>query len=134
MGDELQCKYCLMFASNLRLMLALWNKYNLDLQQDRIKINQDDDTLLWSGCTEEGRITVKDAYSHILMKLTSSIFLWSCKKLWQWNFPLKLKVFGWICFRNMILTWDNLCKRGFSGSSRCALCKRKEENISHLFI
>ena len=33
-----------------------------------------------------------------------------------------------------ILTWDLLCRRGWSGPGICALCKLADEDIFHLFI
>jgi hypothetical protein len=54
-------------------------------------------------------------------------------ELWEWQLPLKVKVFIWILLEERILTWDNLTKMGFHGPSICVLCKEREENVLHLF-
>ena len=37
-------------------------------------------------------------------------------------------------WRDKILTWDNLNKRGIHGPNRCAICTREGESINHLFF
>ncbi|CAN1796057.1 hypothetical protein LINPERHAP1_LOCUS20800, partial [Linum perenne] len=40
----------------------------------------------------------------------------------------------WCCFHGRILTLDNLKVRGFILPNWCALCRKQEESIDHLFI
>lgn len=47
---------------------------------------------------------------------------------------LKICCFGWLSLEGNILTWNNLLKRGFSGSCICLLCKQIEETITQMFF
>jgi hypothetical protein len=55
-------------------------------------------------------------------------------EVWNWQIPLRIKLFCWLMFENIILTWDNLSKRGFFGPSRCVLCGEREESLKHLMV
>jgi len=46
--------------------------------------------------------------------------------------PLKLKCFAWLMLSNKIITWDNLCKRGFNGLGLCVLCYQNVESVHHI--
>ena len=50
------------------------------------------------------------------------------KALWS-----KIFTFLWLIIHNIILTWDNLRKRGFIGPSMCVLCQSQEETKEHIF-
>jgi hypothetical protein len=54
--------------------------------------------------------------------------------VWRTHAPLKVKIMLWLAIENRILTWDNGMKRGWTGPSRCALCKDDSESVQHLFI
>lgn len=41
---------------------------------------------------------------------------------------------GWLVWKNKILAWDNMYKRGFYCPSRCYLCLGSIENVLHLFV
>jgi len=51
-----------------------------------------------------------------------------------WNNPKcpNIKIFQWLILHNRILNWDNLRKRGFTGSSRFHLCQTQEEATNDL--
>jgi hypothetical protein len=56
------------------------------------------------------------------------------KKIWKVLGPLKAKTLLWLPLQNCLLTWDNLQRRGWEGSSRCSLCGLASETVSHLFL
>jgi hypothetical protein len=56
------------------------------------------------------------------------------KELWNWQVPLKIKLFIFLMLEKRILTWENQFKRGFSRPSRCVLCGKDEEYVHHLFV
>jgi len=40
----------------------------------------------------------------------------------------------WMVLHHRVLTWDNLCRRGWQGPGLCSLCLSEGETIEHLFI
>jgi len=54
--------------------------------------------------------------------------------LWQWQIPLKIKMFAWLMLEHKILIWDNLVRRGFVGPNMFVLCGAEGENTKHLFV
>lgn len=45
-----------------------------------------------------------------------------------------MNAFLWLISREVILTWNNLQKRGWIGPWICTLCSKAEENIDHIFF
>lgn len=60
---------------------------------------------------------VKDIYDHEVLRLFSdgnrSLFY----VVWKLNLPIKIVI--WLLWKNKLLTWENLGKRGFFGLGRC---------------
>lgn len=52
---------------------------------------------------------------------------------WKAKLPLKIKIFLWYLKRGVLLTKDNLLKRGWNGEDSCSLCGLKE-TVQHLFF
>lgn len=75
-----------------------------------------------------------DAYNYIFLAKASDITPYWFSKIWAWNISLKLVCFGQLVWKNKILTWDNLCKRGLFGLGRCVMCKNELENVRYLFL
>ena len=46
----------------------------------------------------------------------------------------KVNVYFWILLQNKVLTVDNLIKRGFIITNRCALCKNDGESVDHITL
>jgi hypothetical protein len=53
--------------------------------------------------------------------------------LWKIKIPLKIKVFLWLLYREVILIKDNLVKRNWHGNIMCCFCD-SFETIQHLFF
>jgi hypothetical protein len=53
--------------------------------------------------------------------------------LWKIKIPLKIKVFLWLLYREVILTKDNLVKRTWHGNEMCDFCNY-HETIQQLFF
>lgn len=56
------------------------------------------------------------------------------KTIWSVRCPLKIRVFLWLIEKNVLLTWDNLQRRGWVGPSICTLCGNEEETIEHITL
>jgi hypothetical protein len=98
------------------------------------ELNNEKDTLLWSWDTKGGQVNAKQAYEvQLLEEVVVEPTYWYTE-LWQWQLPLKVKLFIWLMLEQKILTWENLVKRGIVGPSRCVLCGNNEENVRHLFV
>jgi len=59
---------------------------------------------------------------------------WWWKQLWKLHCPGKAKILFWAILENKVPTWDILKKRFLHGPGFCALCRKDEETIHHLFV
>jgi hypothetical protein len=57
----------------------------------------------------------------------------SFRHLWKSKISLKIKIWLWLIWHNVIATKDNLLKRNWSGSASCQFC-HENETIFHLFF
>jgi len=81
-----------------------------------------------------GAVTAKSAYWQLISDTGPVATWWWDLSIWQGRVPLKIICFFWLLMNRRILTWDLLCRRGWSGPGICALCKMASEDILHLFI
>jgi hypothetical protein len=110
-----------------------WTNYTRGLVSVGIDLNVEKDRLLWSWDTKKGQVNSKQAYKVQVMEgREEEPKLWY-SEIWEWQLPLKVKLVVWLLLEQIILTWDNLIKRGFLGPSICVLCKKSEETVLHLF-
>jgi hypothetical protein len=50
--------------------------------------------------------------------------------IWRLMFPLKIKIFMWYMYKEVVLTKDNLARRNWNGGKQCCFChKMKLSNI-----
>ncbi|XP_058726431.1 uncharacterized protein LOC131597775 [Vicia villosa] len=59
------------------------------------------------------------------------------KDIWNVNVPLKVRFFGWRCFRNRVPTKDSLRNKGIlpiSSNLGCVFCDNGTESILHSFL
>jgi hypothetical protein len=59
---------------------------------------------------------------------------WWHRAFWDWNIPIKIKLFCWFLLENKVLTWDNLLKKGGLGLGICILCLQGGEFVYHLMV
>lgn len=55
-------------------------------------------------------------------------------KFWYRHIPTKILLFGWLVWKDKVLTGSNLMKRGFFGLFRCHICLKDYESTEHLFF
>ena len=108
-------------------------KYTRGLDYGRIKLSDQQDTLLWSHSKYVGSLSVAKGYDCISVNCFDPLAP-MLEFLWHQRIPLKIACFTWLMARGRILTWDQLQKKGFQGPGICILCKRNLEDISHLFL
>lgn len=53
--------------------------------------------------------------------------------IWKIKGPPRVLIFLWLMLQNIILTVDNLMRRGWVMVNRCCLCKQAMESVKHLF-
>jgi hypothetical protein len=85
-----------------------WNNYVKGLTSLGIELNNEKDLLMWSWDTKSGQVSAKKAYEVQMLEdeVTEPVFWYS--DLWQWQLPLKIKLFMWLLLEQRILTWENL--------------------------
>jgi ribonuclease HI len=92
------------------------------------------DVLIWTGGDLSSKFIVKNAYNAVATNLWDrKEEIWR-KILWKWDFPTKIKIFIWLLSANKVLVWENLQALGWTGPSRCPLCKAGCESALHLFV
>ena len=94
---------------NLHGELALeWYEYVNCMILEGITLSDASDHFFLCLNKQSGNVTAKLAYSSLVHKKSSRVDCWWTSRLWNGNFPLKIKCFGWLCFHHKILTWDAL--------------------------
>ena len=110
-----------------------WEAYTAGLAQGGIHLTSQADSLVWDFNKKYSSISAKQAYECIVNSYSPLVGNHSDSFLWNSALPHKIGYFTWLVFRNKILTWDNLQKRGQSGPGICVLCNSDEETVAHLF-
>ena len=98
-----------------------WDSYTAGLDFCGIHLTTQADTLVWDYNKIEGSISTKHAYDCIVKSYSPPLGHRTNTLLWNNALPRKIGCFIWLVFRNKILTWDNLQKRGWSGPGICVL-------------
>lgn len=111
-----------------------WKKFIFDLKCAGISLNDEPDTLLWTGGDASGIPSVKNIYAALLNIKNPVLDLSWRSQVWKWRVPLKHKLFVWLAGMKRILTWDTLRLKGWEGPGFCSLCRRAQEDIQHLLI
>ncbi|WMV43211.1 hypothetical protein MTR67_036596 [Solanum verrucosum] len=92
----------------------------------------DQDRLEWKGHSK-GSFSVKGAYKKF-NPYDNQIEDWPWKLIWKVKIPYKVSCFTWLVAKQVVLTQENLMKRGIHLSPRCFFCEEKAETVTHLFI
>eukprot|EP00253_Pinus_taeda_P030690 PITA_30690 len=100
-----------------------------ELTSRRIKVHTGSNVLRW-GYTPKGTYTTKEAYQ--IMCQTQEPIDPAWHRIWTTGIWPKVFTFIWLRYHQIILTWDNLIKRGFHGPSYYPNCQSNEETIQHL--
>jgi len=82
----------------------------------------------------EGVVTASQAYDHLYGQKYGFPESWWATFIWNWHIPQRIRCLLWLLINDKILTWDNLCKRGWVGPGFYPLCKVELESIHHLFV
>jgi hypothetical protein len=85
-----------------------WNLYITALKSVGVSLSTEQDSLLWAGGDATGIISVKNLYAALLNQLNFGVDHSWFFQLWNWEVPLKLKLFIWLAGKEKTLTWDVL--------------------------
>jgi hypothetical protein len=92
-----------------------------ELLNHRIKYSTKLDKLRWVHKLS-GNFNLEEAYALVVGHAhTPMDNIWI--KIWQSNLWPKLALFLWLTTHGKILTYDQLIRRGFEGSSLCIMCR-----------
>lgn len=95
---------------------------------NQVNLTQEKKSPRWKW-SKSGKFTVKSVYKHVCRNGMDRSF----RHLWKSKIPLKIKVWLWLIWHNVIATKDNLLKRNWSGDSTSQFCN-EQETINHLFF
>jgi hypothetical protein len=105
-----------------------WTSWlNLLQRLFEVQLSEDPDKFIWR-LTANGEFSVKSLYVDFMNDHT--VFL--KKYIWRLKVPLKIRIFMWFLNKKVLLTKDNLSKRNWIGSKKCAFCTA-DESVEHLF-
>jgi hypothetical protein len=106
--------------------LMLWN--NLVQRIMYVHLNDQKDVFIWN-LHQHSQFSIHSLYLALINNGTSHMN----KQLWRLKVPLKIKIFMWYMYKEVVLTKDNLAKWNWDGSKQCSFCLR-DESIWHLFF
>lgn len=106
----------------------------LALNRSEVSLRHEKDKLIWSTNSVDGLVTTQHAYEYLFNLYGDHTGKWWASDIWKWNVSVKLCCFFWLVLNNIILTWDNLGRRGWQGPGYCNMCQSEEETIHHLFF
>jgi len=110
-----------------------WDRFTSSLQRLGIRLSDNADRLFWRF-NSSGKVTAKSAYIQLSSVAGPDADWWWDLSIWRFDAPLKIICFFWLLMNKRILTWDQLCNRGWSGPGFCVLCRLDSEDINHLFL
>lgn len=111
-----------------------WNRILWSMRNGGFHRNEEGYKLIWNGIKGRSMVIVKEIYFQLDLvnfDFHNSIFPIT---FWKAVCSTKIILFTWLVFHNKNLTWDNLQKRNWSGSTICPLCKSNEESNFHIFL
>jgi hypothetical protein len=111
-----------------------WNQFISALRSADISLIDELDSLLWARGDATGIISVKNIYDALLKQLNLGADNSWYLQLWNWDIPLKYKLFLWLAGKEKILSWELLRRRGWEGPEIFPLCRRASEDIHHLLV
>lgn len=59
---------------------------------------------------------------------------WPWKMIWNSKVPFEMNCFTWLLAKEVVLTHENLNKRGYQLASKCYLCGEQAETVNHLLL
>ena len=86
----------------------LWDNFTSGLEYGRIRLSEQNDSLLWSHDKYFGVLTAAHGYECIVSTNCTTDLSPVLDLLWKLNIPTKIRCFIWLLVRNQVLTWDKL--------------------------
>ena len=91
-----------------------WNGYLAILKSNHIRLNNEDDVLVWNQA-KTGKYSPKGGYMHLILEQHEMETAWWWNMIWHLKCPLKTKKNFQFLFSGKSLTWDLLNSRGWEG-------------------
>ena len=85
------------------------------MEAKKLTLNESPDKISWS-LGGKGKFTTKSLYEWLERNLSGPNY----KMVWKPPIPLKIKIFLWQFFQNVILTRDNMRARNWPGNPICS--------------
>ncbi|CAN4116487.1 unnamed protein product [Withania somnifera] len=95
-------------------------------------LSEEDDVLWWQD-DKEGASKVNKAYRR-MNNNNQQINNCPWKNIWKTKLPYKVACSVWLLAKELVLTQENLMKRGIILSLRFFLCGEQAETVKHLFL
>jgi hypothetical protein len=89
-----------------------WKGYTKVLKDNNVKIQEDDDQLIWS-LNPSGTYVPKLGYRALAEEGLEGQQAWWWRIIWKLKCPSKNKIFMWLILNNKAPTWEVLQKRTF---------------------
>ena len=76
-----------------------WNNFVKGLVGSVFVLNNEKYTLLWSWDTKRGQVNANHAYKVQMLEMMEVEPRFWYKELWNWQLPLKVKLFVWLMLK-----------------------------------
>jgi len=113
--------------------LEEWGRYTRALRDLHVILSGRVDEMIWDH-HPLGNYTLKNGYIQLNLEIQNRDLVWWWKQLWKLKCLAKAKLLFWMILENKTPTWDILQRRCFQGPGICALCRKDNESLEHIFI
>lgn len=104
----------------------LWNTWSVRRLQGRRRL---------SNGSAKARVTPLLAlHIEIWIRWNPKLNFLPWKLIWKIKIPSKVTVFTWLVVKEVVLTRENIMKRGIQLCPRCCFCEQFAQTISHVFL
>ena len=101
-----------------------WNTFFGKMQAAGLSLMDGGDRITWEGAMAGESLIVNDIYSYISLQYLQDKSSSDFRHCWNRRIPIKILIFGWLVWRQKILTWDSLIKRGLYAPFAKAMMKQ----------
>jgi hypothetical protein len=106
--------------------LVLW--HSLVNRIVGVRLNNNADLFRWN-LHQHGKFSAHSMY----LALINNGMVIRNNMIWRLKIPLKIKIFIWYMYKEVVLIKDNLARRNWNGGKQCCFC-HKTKTIKHLFF
>lgn len=111
-----------------------WREFTTSLSKTGLIHNTLGENISWSGkMHKQAPMVAKEYIYYITRRYNLQQTSWFCI-VCKLKIPLKLTLLPRLVWKNKVLTYKTLLKRGFHGPGFCTFCRNSIESTEHIFF